>query len=131
MDEMKKMLGAVLTGVDEKINILAKKVVEQTNKFTSVRNNVRELQKKVLKLERRESDVNAMWREKERKRDLEDEIKKDFRDEEAKLIVIGYDFAEENGNLVDDLMEEMLKEDVKPNLIFYFFPVYHIIKFLV
>ena len=54
-----------------------------------------------------------MWKEKERKRDLEDEIKKDFRDKEGKLIKIGYDFDEENINLIDDLMEEILKEDVK------------------
>ena len=52
-------------------------------------------------------------------------------DEEAKLIVTRYDLAEEKGNLVDDLMEEILKEDVKPNLICYFFPVDHILKFLV
>ena len=67
LDEMKNILGAVQTGVDEKINILAKNVEEQTNEFTSVRDDVRELQKKVLELERRESDMNAMWREKERK----------------------------------------------------------------
>ena len=35
-------------------------------------------------------------------------------DEEAKLTVTRYDFAEENGNLVNDLMEEILKEDTKP-----------------
>ena len=48
------------------------------------------------------------------KRDLEDKIKKDFRDEEAKLIVIGYNFTDENRNLIDDLMGKILKEDVKP-----------------
>ena len=65
MDEIKNILGAVQTGVDEEINILAKKVEEQTNEFTSGSDDVRELQKKVLELETRESD--AMWREKERK----------------------------------------------------------------
>ena len=43
----------------------------------------------MFELEKRESDVNDMWKEKERKRDLEDKTKKDFRDEEAKLIGIG------------------------------------------
>ena len=112
--EMKKILGNVQAGVDEKINKLTEKVEVQTNEFISARDDVKELQKKVFELEKHESDVNAMWKEKKRKRDLEDKIKKDFRDEEAKLIVIGQDFGEENRNLVDDLMEEILKEDVEP-----------------
>ena len=35
------------------------------------------------------------------------------------------------GAVQNDLMEEILEEDVKPNLIFYSFPVDHNIKFLV
>ena len=31
-----------------------------------------------------------------------------------RMHMLGYDFAKENRNLVDDLMEEILKEDVKP-----------------
>ena len=43
MDEMKKILGNVQAGVDEKINKLTEKVEVQTNEFISARDDVKEL----------------------------------------------------------------------------------------
>ena len=39
---------------------------------------------------------------------------KEFREEESKLIAIGYEFEEGNGNVEEELMKEMLKEDAEP-----------------
>ena len=67
------------TGVDERINIFAKKVEEQTSKVTIVGEEEKEM-KKTIELENRQNDfTNTMVArdgEKERKRDLEDETEK-------------------------------------------------------
>ena len=67
------------TGVDERINIFAKKVEEQTSKVTIVGEEEKEM-KKTIELENWQNDLTntmvARGGEKERKKDLEDETEK-------------------------------------------------------
>ena len=104
MEKMKEVFGTVKKGVDEKIGELTGKVEEQTSELATSRADMKELQEKVKVPEKRESDVSAMWKEKERRRDIEDEIKKEFRDNEDELIVTGYDGDEGDRNVKEDLI---------------------------
>ena len=56
-EEMKKKIGSVKTGVDERINTLAEKMEEQTSKVTIVREEAKEMKKKTLELENRKNDI--------------------------------------------------------------------------
>ena len=105
------------TSVDGQIDNLANKVEDQTCEMTNFKEEVKEMKKRILENYENEmvDTVKNGWKEKERKRDLADVIKKDFEDKASKLIIIGYKFAMESArDIMDGLVAAMMKDNTHP-----------------
>ena len=109
MNRISEVIGTAQAGVDKKISALSDKVEVQTNEFTALREDLRALQNKVTELEKRESEAKLI----EERRGLEDEVLREFREEETKIVVIGFAFSECDNNIVDKLMKDTLRDGVK------------------
>ena len=88
---------------------LTDKVKVQTNEFTALREDLKALQHKVSELEKCESEAKVI----EERRVLEDEVLREFGEEENKIIVIGYEFDEGSSNLEEKLMKDILKDEAE------------------
>ena len=110
MLKISEVIGTAQAGVDKKITALSDKVDEQTNEFSALREDLRALQDKVSELEKRESEAKLG----EERRSLENEVLREFREEETKIVVIGFKFAENDENTADKLMRDTLRDGVEP-----------------
>ena len=110
MLKISEVIGTAQAGVDQKITALTDKVDEQTNEFSALREDLRALQDKVSELEKRESEARLG----EERRSLENELIREFREEETKIVVIGFKFAENDENTADKLMKDTLRDGVEP-----------------
>ena len=70
---------------------------------------MRALQNKVSEMEKREAEAKLM----EEKRGLEDEVLREFREEETKIVVIGFAFSKGDNNITDKLMKDTLRDGVE------------------
>ena len=86
MCKISEVIGTAQAGVDKKISALSDKVEEQTSEFTALREDLRALQDKVSELEKRESEAKLI----EERRNLECEVLHEFKEEETKIVVIGF-----------------------------------------
>ena len=109
MNKISEVIGTAQAGVDKKLSALSEKVDVQTNEFTALREDLRALQNKVTELEKRESEAKLI----EERRGLEDEVLREFREEETKIVVIGFSFSESDSNITDKLMKDTLREGVE------------------
>ena len=109
MNRISEVIGSAQEGVDKKISALSDKVEVQTNEFTALRDDLRALQDKVSELEKRESEAKVI----EERRVLEDEVIREFKEEETKIVVIGFAFSESDNNVVDKLMRDTLRDGVE------------------
>ena len=109
MNKISEVIGTAQAGVDKKISALSDKVEEQTSEFTALREDLRALQDKVSELEKRESEAKLS----EERRNLENEVLREFREEETKIVVIGYKFSESDENVADKLMKDTLRDGVE------------------
>ena len=109
MNRISEVIGTAQAGVDKKISALSDKVEVQTNEFTALREDLRALQNKVSELEKRESEAKLI----EERRGLEDEVLREFKEEETKIVVIGFAFSEGDNNIVDKLMKDTLRDGVE------------------
>ena len=109
MTKISEVIGTAQAGVDKKISALSEKVEEQTSEFTALREDLRALQDKVSELEKRESEAKLI----EERRGLEDEVLREFREEETKIVVIGFTFSESDNNISDKLMKDTLRDGVE------------------
>ena len=82
---MKKKIGSVKTGVDERIDTLAEKVEEQNREVTNVRQEAKQMKKKILELEQEEILQNI---EDLTKLEPEDCRKLEYEITEGELLVI-------------------------------------------
>ena len=110
MTKISEVIGTAQAGVDKKISALSDKVEEQTSEFTALREDLRALQDKVSELEKRESEAKLG----EERRNLECEVLREFREEETKIVVIGFKFSESDDNTADKLMKDTLRDGVEP-----------------
>ena len=107
------------SSVGGKIDNLANQVDKQTNEMSNFKKEVKEMKKRIQELENLENEmvdaVENRWKEKERKRDLADVIKKDFEDETSKLLVIGYNYARESSrSITDRRIAAMMRDNTQP-----------------
>ena len=109
MNQISEVIGSAQAGVDKKITDLTDKVEEQTNEFTALREDLKSLQDKVSELEKRESEAKVI----EQRRVLEDEVLREFKEEETKIVVVGYAFDEGGSNLEEKLMKDTLRDEVE------------------
>ena len=109
MNKISEVIGTAQAGVDKKLSALSEKVEVQTNEFTALREDLRALQDKVTELEKRESEAKLI----EERRGLEDEVLREFREEETKIVVIGFSFSESDNNITDKLMKDTLRDGVE------------------
>merc|ERR1712082_33330 len=110
MVKISEVIGTAQAGVDKKISALSDKVDEQTNKFSALKDDLRALQDKVSELEKRESEAKLG----EERGNLECEVLREFREEETKIVVIGFKFSESDDNTADKLMKDTLRDGVEP-----------------
>ena len=107
MTKISEVIGTAQAGVDKKISALSDKVEEQTSEFTALREDLRALQDKVSELEKRESEAKLG----EERRNLECEVLREFREEETKIVVIGFKFSESDENVADKVMKDTLRAE--------------------
>ena len=110
MVKISEVIGTAQAGVDKKISALSDKVDEQTSEFSALREDLRALQDKVSELEKRESEAKLG----EERRNLESEVLREFREEETKIVVVGFKFSENDDNTADKLMKDTIRDGVEP-----------------
>ena len=110
MSKISEVIGTAQAGVDKKISALSDKVEEQTSEFTALREDLRALQDKVSELEKRESEAKLI----EERRNLECKVLREFKEEETKIVVIGFTFSESDENVADKLIKDTLRDGVEP-----------------
>ena len=110
MVQISEVIGTAQAGVDKKISALSDKVDEQTSEFSALREDLRALQDKVSELEKRESEAKLG----EERRNLESEVLREFREEETKIVVVGFKFSEDDDNTADKLIKDTMRDGVEP-----------------
>ena len=110
MAKISEVISNGQAGVDKKISALSDKVDEQTNEFSALRDDLRALQDKVSELERRESEAKLG----EERRNLESEVIREFREEESKIVVIGFNVTGNDEETGDKLMKDTLRDGIQP-----------------
>ena len=110
MMQISEVIGTAQAGVDKKISALSDKVDEQTSEFSALREDLKALQDKVSELEKRESEAKLG----EERRNLESEVLREFREEETKIVVVGFKFSEDDDNTADKLIKDTMRDGVEP-----------------
>ena len=109
MNRISEVIGTAQAGVDTKITALSDKVEVQTNEYTVLREDLQALQNKVSEMEKREAEAKLI----EDRRGLEDEVLHELREEETKIVMIGFAFSEADNNIIDKLMKDTLRDGVE------------------
>ena len=85
---IKDAIGSVLPGVEQKITALTEKIEGQSGEFSHLQDRMAAFEDRVAALEKTEKDA----KENEANKALEEEVLRERREEELRLIVMGHEF---------------------------------------
>ena len=93
-NSIKEAISSVQSGIEQKITDLSEKIEGQMSEFIGFREEMTALKRRVVELERKDKDARVN----ELSKAMEEEVLWELRKEEMRLVVIGYEFEENDSS---------------------------------